>query len=265
MQTEWTSGDTLSFYGSVLSTVLAVLGVILTIQHEQDTRRKDNSVLYKPILELVHVNPHSLPEVCSYRKVGLGYGIGYCKNDITEDQINNLLSQQHVNNPKYILLFQNVGRGETFNTVVDDFKVTSVNWKDISNIAPNIGCNQYIGEIVQNGYFYISVNLPDYLIIPKNLENQRWFELGADLEISYSDMFDRIRYQTTLNIKHKITVLEETTPSPLIYDDNYHYVKVIYEPYEIMPLKKIFSIQSGTFVEQHELSNKNDERLNNYD
>lgn len=150
-------------------------------------------------------------------------------------------------------MFQNVGRGETFNAVVDKFAVKDKNWSDISYIDSNVNCNQYIGEIIQNGYFYIRVNLPDYLILPKKLENQKWFELATELSVSYSDMFNRIRYRTILHIRHKIFVEEEIQPAPSINRDDYHYVKVHYEPYQIMPYKEIYSSIKNAFVNENKI------------
>ena len=166
------------------------------------------------------------------QRVGLGYQVGF-RNDHTEMEklTENFFVQQRQNNPKYVLLFQNVGRGETFNAVVDKFVVKDKNWNDISYIDSNVNCNQYIGEIIQNGYFYIRVNLPDYLILPKKLENQKWFELATELSVSYSDMFNKIRYRIILHIRYKIFVEEEIQPAPSINRDDYHYVKVHYELY----------------------------------
>ena len=72
----------------------------------------------------MQVNPQTLPMACGYREVGLGYQIGF-RNDQTEiEKLTEIFfEQQRQNNPKYVLLFQNVGRGETFNAVVDKFVV----------------------------------------------------------------------------------------------------------------------------------------------
>lgn len=253
-QTEWHAEDTLSFYGDILGAGVTVIGVAWTINNERKERKKDNSILYKPILELVQVNPQTLPMACGYREVGLGYQIGY-RNDRTEiEKLTEIFfEQQRQNNPKYILLFQNVGRGETFNAIVDKFVVKNKNWSDISHINSNVSSNQYIGVIIQNGYFYIRVNLPDYLILPKILENQKWFELTTELSVSYSDMFNRIRYRTILHIKHKIFIEEEVQPAPSIDRDDYHYVKVCYELYEIIPYKEIFSPIKNAFINENKI------------
>ncbi|MDO4452719.1 MAG: hypothetical protein Q4B89_07880 [Lachnospiraceae bacterium] len=263
-QTEWQAEDTLSFYGDILGAAVTVIGVVWTINNERKERKKDNSILYKPILELVQVNPQTLTMACGYREVGLGYQIGF-RNDQTEiEKLTEIFfEQQRQNNPKDVLLFQNVGRGETFNAVVDKFVVKDKNWSDISYIDSNVNCNQYIGEIIQNGFFYIRVNLPDYLILPKSLENQKWFEFGTELSVSYSDMFNRIRYRTILHMRYKIFVEEEVQPTPSIARDDYHYVKVRYDLYQIMPQKKIFSPIKNAFVNENKIVLDDEEAIEN--
>ena len=263
-QAEWQAEDTLSFYGDILGAAVTVIGVVWTINNERKERKKDNSILYKPILELVQVNPQTLTMACGYREVGLGYQIGF-RNDQTEiEKLTEIFfEQQRQNNPKDVLLFQNVGRGETFNAVVDKFVVKDKNWSDISYIDSNVNCNQYIGEIIQNGFFYIRVNLPDYLILPKSLENQKWFEFGTELSVSYSDMFNRIRYRTILHMRYKIFVEEEVQPTPSIARDDYHYVKVRYDLYQIMPQKKIFSPIKNAFVNENKIVLDDEEAIEN--
>lgn len=249
-QTEWHAEDALSFYGDILGAAVTVIGVVWTLNHERRERKKDNSILYKPILELVDVNPKA-NTTCGIREVGLGYQIGFRNDQPNLEQLTeHFFEQQRQNNPKYILLFKNVGRGETFNAVVDSFHVKRKNWEDISYIESNIGGNQYVGEIIKDGYFKVRVNLPDYLILPKDLGNQKWFEIVTELSFSYSDMFDRTRYRSLLTLKHRITVQSEASPSPDIGDENYHYVKVCYELYEIMPEKMVFSAKDNLFVKE---------------
>lgn len=249
-QTEWNAEDTLAFYGDILGAAVAVIGVVWTINHERKERKKDNSILYKPILELLDVNPQE-HITCGRRDVGLGYSIG-CRNDQpNHEQLTEFFfNQQRQNNPKYVLIFKNVGRGETFNAVVDYFHVKSKNWEDISCIDCNMNCNQYVGEIIQNGYFKVRVNLPDYLVLPKDLGSRKWFEIVTELSFSYSDMFNSIRYRSLLILKHKIVVESEASPAPYIGNDNYHYVKVCYDLYEIMPMKMVFSEKDNSFVRE---------------
>ena len=250
LQAEWYAEDALSFYGSILGSAVTVIGVVWTINHERTERKKDNSILYKPILEFVDVNPQT-HIACGMREVGLVYSISLRNDWPNNEQLCELfLEQQQQNNPKYVLIFKNVGRGETFNARVDYFKVKSINWEDISDINSNVSANQYVGEIIQDGCFKIRINLPDYLIMPKSLDNQKWFEIVTEISFSYSDMFNRIRYRSLLTLIHKIFVDYEASPAPDIGNDNYHYVKVHYELSAIMPEKMIFSPKENSFVRE---------------
>ena len=83
----------------------------------------------------------------------------------------------------------------------------------------------------------VYVRLPDYLVLPKIHEGYNWFELCTKLYINYSDMFNRTKYQYILNIKHKVIIDNIETETPDVPSYDYQYVKVHYEPYEIMPIK----------------------------
>lgn len=258
-QTEWQAEDALVFYGEILSAAVTVIGVAWTINHERKARIRDNSVLYKPILELVQVDPSSLPALCGYRDIYINYVV-YFSNSVDHEQgCEIFFTRQKQNNPKFILLIQNVGRGETFNAVVDDHVIKETNWDDISCLSAN-GGTQFIGEIIQNGYLCININLPDYLILPRHLEDKEWLEFTTELSLSYSDMFNRIRYQSALLTRYKISIIEEEQQIvPYIENDSYHYVKVRYEIHEIMPIKRIFSKDKNSILDEHEFMPDSDE------
>lgn len=56
---EWTAGDALSFYGSLLGAILAVYGVYLTIQYSQHNYREDIHNRVLPFLALYSLRSHS--------------------------------------------------------------------------------------------------------------------------------------------------------------------------------------------------------------
>lgn len=245
LQSEWKAGEMLSFYGAILSAVGTVLGVLYTIRNDYRLRSKENTILYKPILELVGINT-ILSDLVISRDVGIGYPISLSSTDIDSYYF---FEQQQSLNPKYILLFRNVGRGETLNTVVNSFNVVEVNWKDISYLQPNINENQAVGEIIQGGEFVVNMNLPTCLIMPKNQGDCSWFELRAELIISYSDMFAKNRYQRKYHFIFKVIVEDEVTPAPNISSDEYHYVSVRYEFLGVMPSKFVYSEKQKKFME----------------
>lgn len=247
LQSEWNAGEMLSFYGAILSAVGTVLGVVYTIRNDYRLRSRENAILYKPILELVDINPNE-SKLRPSRTVGIGYQVSALttNNEIGSDYF---FEQQKSRNPQFVLWFRNVGRGETINTVVDGFEIVSVGWPDISNLHSNIGGKQFIGEIVQGGEFVVNMNLPTYLIMPKNQGDCSWFELRAELIISYSDMFAKNRYQRKYHFIFKVIVEDEVTPAPNISSDEYHYVSVRYEFLGVMPSKFIYSEKQKKFIE----------------
>ena len=249
LQSEWSAGEALGFYGAVLSGTLTILGVIITIRHEKNESRKDDSIKYKPILEICGVD---LPITCGHRDVGLGYSVGFSHNTPNQDELTEKYLNSQLKNPsKYTLCFKNVGRGETFDAYIEKFEVHNMKWEDITNIYPNHSTHQYIGEIIKDGFMSVGVKLPDYLILPKELNGQKWFELSAKLYINYSDMFNRIKYQYVVYLSHKVNIVQIESDSPYFYNDNYQCAKVTYELYQIMPEKMIFSKEKGKFVHEN--------------
>lgn len=260
LQSEWNAGEMLSFYGAILSAVGTVLGVVYTIRNDYRLRSRENAILYKPILELVDINPNE-SKLRPSRTVGIGYQVSALKtnNEIGSDYF---FEQQKSRNPQFVLWFRNVGRGETINTVVDSFEIVSIGWPDISNLHSNIGGKQFIGEIVQGGEFIVNMNLPTCLIMPKNQGDSLWFELRAELIISYSDMFAKHRYQRRYHFIFKVIVEDEETPAPYIRSDDYHYVSVIYEFLGVMPSKFVYSEKQNKFIELED-ANVDDDFLKN--
>lgn len=249
LQCEWSAGEILGFYGALLSGALTVIGVLLTIKHETAVRKKDESITYKPIIELVG---HDMDVVCGYREVGLGYGVSF-ENSNNDKLRKRYLESQTNNLPKYKLFFQNVGRGETYNAVVKEYKVRSTDWEDISGICSNIAMPLYVGEIIKDAYLGIYVKLPDYLLLPK--EKNRFF-LSTELHIEYSDMFNRVRYEYGTILKHQIDVVGEEAETPLVCNSDYHYVKVSYKVIEVMPTRKICTNTEEIFEDRYLENNK---------
>lgn len=245
IQSEWSAGEALAFYGSILSGLFTLLGVMVTIKNENAQRKKDEAIKYKPILELIGLN---LPINSARREVGLGYGISYSNSHPNKGAIiNRFLENQCGKEPQYTLFYKNIGRGETFNATVDSFEIEDTSWTDISGLSSNISTPQYIGEIIKDGVISVGIKLPTYLIMPKD-KDVNDFELSTRLYLSYSDMFNRIRYQYVLYIKNKVLIDEVENEAPEIDNEDYHYVKVHYEPYEILPTRMIYSKTQKGFV-----------------
>ena len=238
-QSEWAAGEALTFYGAIISGGVTFLGVLLTIRYENEKRKKDDSIRYKPILELAGVD---IPINCGYRNIGLTYAASFRNDTLKKDEFIRRYSENLCGEiPKYKLYFKNIGRGETFNARIDKYEISHLSWEDISNLESMYSSSQYIGEIVQNGYFGIYVRLPNYLVLPKTHERCKEFKISTKLYISYADMFNIIKYQYILVVHHKIIVDNVEKNAPDVFNSQYQYFKVHYEPYEMMPIKKTYS------------------------
>ncbi len=247
-QSEWGAGDVLSFYGSLLSGLLTVVGVFLTLKHESKEKRNDEAIKYKPILEFNGINQEIN---CPCREAGLGYAISLPIDSNNERLQKLFFEHQYCNNPKYIINFKNVGRGETFNARLEELEIKKNEWTEASGIHSSYTYSQYIGEIIKDGFFNVHMNLPDYLILPQECDND-YFELSIKLHIIYSDMFDKNHYRYTLHILHKVYINQIEDLSP-ICPENFQYAKVNYNIVQIMPEKKIYSKDQNKYVDIKDL------------
>ncbi len=239
----------LDFYGTILSGIFTLIGVVITIKHENNVKKKDETITYKPILAVDDINKNIN---CMVREVGLGMGFSCSNSDPDrERKCEEFYKQQKSDNPKYRLYIKNKGRGETFNAVLDDFKVVDANWDKETNVHSNIGGNQYIGEVLKDEYIGIDVNLPNYLFMPEKMGSLLWYELRTDTFISYSDMFDRIRYQYRIHTVYKVIVEEFVESQPYFYKEGFKYAKVSYELLCLMPEMRIYSKKQKKFIHEH--------------
>jgi len=240
----------IEFYATILSGLFTLVGVARTIKYERKQKVEEETITYKPILIVDGINKH---HNCMKREVGLG--MGYCSSKSDSDSERNselFYEQQKINNPKYCLYIKNKGRGETFNAVLDEFELVEANWDDKINVYPNIGGNQYIGEVLKDEYIGIDVNLPNYLFMPEEMKGILLYELITKTIISYSDMFNRVRYQYCIHTTYKVIVEEFIECQPYFYKEGFKYAKVRYEIYQIMPEMKIYSKKQKKFIHEHE-------------
>ncbi len=240
----------LDFYATILSGLFTLVGVALTIKYESNQKKADETITYKPILAVDGINKNIN---CMTREVGLGIGYSSLNSDPdSERKCEEFFEQQKSHNLKYRLYIKNKGRGETFNAVIDDFKVVAANWDKETNIHSNIGGNQYIGEVLKDEYIGIDVNLPNYLFMPENMEDVLWYELRTDILISYSDMFNRIRYQYCIHTIYEVIVEEFVESQPYFYKQGFKYAKVGYKILDIMPEMRIYSKKKKKFIHEYE-------------
>lgn len=238
----------IEFYGGVLSGLFTLVGVLITIKYERNVKKEEDLVTYKPILAVEGIN---FDVNCSVREVGLSMGFSSSISDPDkEKKQEKFYKQMKENNPKYRLIIRNKGRAETFNAVLEKFEVASVNWEKETNLYSNYSGGQYVGEILKDGYFGIDVNLPNYLFMPEKMEGILWYELRTNTVITYSDMFDKRKYQYTIHTVYKVVIDQYQEEQPYFYKDKYKYAMVHYEIDSIMPEMKIYSNKKKEYIHE---------------
>ena len=91
----------LDFYGTILSGIFTLIGVVITIKHENNVKKKDETITYKPILAVDGINKNIN---CIAREVGLGMDYSSSNSDPDgERKCEEFFEQQKINNPKYRL------------------------------------------------------------------------------------------------------------------------------------------------------------------
>lgn len=240
----------MDLYTAVLTSVITLSGVIITIKHDNNSKRYDESIIYKPVLVVDGINKC----INHYqREVRIRLPFISQNSDLDKENKEKLFDQQQEDNHKYILLLKNRGRGETFNAVIDCFEITDINW-DKTDLYYTNGTDQYIGEVLKEEYVGIHVNLPKYLFLPKEMNNALCYELTTKIIISYSDMFNRNRYQYCVYVTHEVIIEKFETLEPYHYKNGFKYAKVKYKIKEIMPEKRIYSKKRKEFVFESAIS-----------
>ena len=236
----------LNFYATVIGGLLTLVGVWMTIKHENEIKKEEDLIKYKPILEVCGMNES---QTCALREVKLGMPFYSSNNDEKKEEKHEKFYRDLEDNTTYRILIQNKGRGETFGAVLNRFEFKETNWdKDNTLLCSAVSENQYIGEILKDGYLGIDVKLPNYMFMPEKQEGLLWYELRTNIIISYSDMFNKNKYQYELYLISKVLVKKIEEEQPYFYKDNFKYSKVKYDSIQIMPVKKIYSKKRKEYI-----------------
>lgn len=244
----------LSFYSTIIGGSITLIGVWITLLNDRKIKKEEDSIKYKPILRYYGINGK---DKCLSREVH--FNIPFCfRNDDPEleKKQSNFYKQTQSTKPLFRIKFENIGRGETYNTVLEKAEISSVSWDNKSNLSFSGGWDQYIGEICQNELFGVDFYLPQYLFITEDLNGSPYHEICIKLITNYSDMFDRIKYQYVTHIKIKVLIDEVQAEEPYHYKDNYKWAKVKYEIMEILPEHNIYSEKRKKYLHETLKNNK---------
>lgn len=239
--------DMISFFGSLLGGYITLWGVLLTLEYQNNQNRREEELKYKPILDVeeVNVDDRLLP-TCKYRE----FTITYPNYDIGEGI---LLDGQTVETN---LLFKNSGRGETHKTIIEDIRVKNVSWDENAHLCPDYSGPLYIGEITSGSHFKIKINLPTRLFMPILSDGSESYSMAITVNITYSDMFDRMKYRLDLHLLFGVSVSRFVEELPEYYKDGdkegLKFAEVEYRYKEVGPSKLIYSNKARDYI--HEAS-----------
>lgn len=242
----------LNFYATILSGLFTVFGVILTINFENQQKKKENSITYKPIISIYGINDL----VSGLRREAI-FQCSYESSFFEEnrnDKAQTFFDKQQNNMLKFNLVLKNRGRGETYNAVLGNLKIED-NYCNSHNLQCITCSEQYIGEILKDEFCIIQISLPSEIFVPKNVDD---YCLTIMVPIVYSDMFNRVKYELIVHINCEVKVVSDLEP-PYEKGDEYKFVSVFYEIGEIFPLMNIYSNKKKKFVHEEEFIRDNND------
>lgn len=120
---EWSAGDMLSFYGSILGGCLTLFGVMITLKHQEKDSLERDLIKYKPILDVETIE--------SFRNYFGGnrdiilrnqYGSYFNTEDSRFVQQTDLIDSEA--SQIFHVLIKNKGRGETTESILKNLKIT---------------------------------------------------------------------------------------------------------------------------------------------
>lgn len=226
----------LAFYGALISGLFTVLGVVMTLKHENKLKREDDSITYKPILVIDDIDKKVN---CIVRNVGFRLPGTNTKESFF----------------RYRLLLKNKGRGETFNAVLENAEVCDVSWDQDNRLYYFYSQNQYIGEVLKDEYIGIDIELPNYLFMPKDIKDNN-YRLITCIILNYCDMFNRVKYQYKVYTTYDVVITDRDKNNTDPNNPDLIYSKVVYGINGMMPEKLIYSKKENKFIHEEEFYRK---------
>lgn len=142
-RSEWTAGDALAFYGSILGSSITLVGIWYTIKNESKKRIEDIELQYRPILKL------SSDE--------------YNDSIVTNGELdiisngNNFRNNHRIIN-KYFYL-KNIGRGEMIDVNLSNLAIESINYS--CNLKGIFSCITSFDEIAMDDLIKFCITVPE--------------------------------------------------------------------------------------------------------
>ncbi len=234
---EWSAGDFLTYYGSVLGSLITLAGVVITLKHQDRESLKNDLVKYKPILDLEDVIQRrtyfggSREIIVRESQVYyIGKGEKEAQSRQQFDYINNEFQTFHI-------VIKNKGRGETTESFLDEISLGKDALKVAQNLYVGAEGKVSVGDILAKRTIDITVKLPTFLTISNNFKDKS-FIISVQFSITYWDMFRKIHR------KHCVTAqfngyLQDSIELSNRFVQNDTVYRVYYEDFAFMQETKI--------------------------
>lgn len=234
LSAEWSAGDFLAFYGSVLGGILSMVGVFFTLSYQAKQARKDDDVKYKPIVRLDSVT-NNYEGLLGRREVEVDFPLILSNDDILRYQKHSLFDAQMEDKSCFHFLFKNKGRGEATNVLLDDIKIKEVSWDEETHLYTALSTPVSLGEILVNDSVVVTVMFPRFLFMDKNRD---YNVVRIELSISYDDMFHRNKRKISWLSDFEVIKIAEA-PAPYFYKERFDYYNVKVNFLEMMQTEEI--------------------------
>ena len=204
----------ISFFGSVAGGLLTITGVIWSLEAQENQRREDLAIQYKPLLSLIDVfSSKSKEEHIFTTQRDIYYGSMVCNNSSYAAE------NEKYKNDNYIgLVFNNIGRGQIENCVITDvttndntFFENSIFWDFRANFA-----DLMVGEKSA-----IIIHFPIYTpLYANNIVSPFYYSLK--ITIRYTDEFNINKYKyevyVSLKIKYELSeyLVDDLDKTPVV-------------------------------------------------
>lgn len=215
---EWTAGDLLSFYGSVLGAIITLIGLVITLNYQSKQARKDDDVKYRPILKIVSVERGSkslngnYSDFIKQHNIAMSFPNSKSINDWERSLTNH-----------FIVELKNQGRGEATDVSLDAAHVKSVCWDKNSHLQIITSCPISLGEISVGESVLFDISLPNKMFLKRDYDGV--YFISIELVISYDNIF--LRNRTTIKSLFTFKVFPTgTLEAPYNYKPDFGYNSV---------------------------------------
>ncbi|MGT2895113.1 hypothetical protein ACVRZR_01840 [Streptococcus entericus] len=218
---EWNAGDLLSFYGSILGSLVTLWGLNKTLDFQFEQSQQSDIIKYKPILKLESVLAQ-YNDFIARREIAIKFPFISYLDDPLQEQKQIQFSKQMEKESNFHFLVKNKGRGEAVNVILEDILLKEVSWDEHSHLYIAVSQKQSLDEILVNDVVDIVIRFPEYIFLKEKQDN---YTIRIEFSIKYKDMFRKSSRQLTLLSEFKVFPKSVAVP-PYIYKESFDYFNV---------------------------------------